>query len=608
MGTNTLPNRLDGVPMPASWFNDIRSSLLLDHVPRNASGIPTDEAGSLGDSNYQWDNIRAKSLYIDGSLVDTGAITGKPHRINSAKQDATTKYPEFLSPAGVGNGLSCELLATATEFNANINNVDTTVSADTTFSSLTAAPAANNTCLINDVDLTGADSSKTLGELDSQPITIDNIGAEITAVKGEMHAFLTGSEVFLALVDTDNNKLFPIYRGWATTDRATLSNNATITLLSVNALLIKNDGSTKVSSVYFPESVTVSPAAGTAGKIYIERSTNKIGYDTGAAIDYDYMIAGYAVCDDTDCTHAQIYDLELHWDDTAKVEMVINTASAMTVRHGSIVSINGVDISFYNDYEMTKSANMDAGEAISNDTLFNVYINESGTTFFSTVDPRKYDSLKKGMYHPKKYFRCIGGVITDAVGNFIFQRNGRKTLESIRDEMVPVGSVLAFVGKSYPDNANTNSGSSGVILSISSLKYALPDAWRVMDGTEIYDPEAPKYNKVDQHIANLTGDIFLMGDTTYNIGDSVVPAHNHTLDDTGFANAYFDLGSTTIATRSAVMPIAFTATRKHIAVSHASDTRTLGYAVTLSGVTGDPVTALETRPKWFTCFYIEKIK
>ena len=528
MGTNTIPSRSDGVPMPASWFNDIRSALMIDFVPRNASGIPTDEGGSLGDANYQWNNARVKNLYLDGTLMDSSALTGLPHRITGASQDSTTKFPDFLDPAGVAGGLSCDLLATATAFRAIINDVTTTVSADTTFSALTAAPAANNTCLVDDIGLAGAASTKILGELDSKEITIDTIGSEIDAIDGEIAAFLVGAEVFLALVDTSNNKLWPIYRGWAGTSRVALSNNDPITLLHINTLLLKNDGSTKVASDYCPETVTTSPAAGTAGKIYIERNTNKIGYDTGAAIDYGYMIVGYAICDDTDCLYADHWDLELYWKDDIDVNYVITTSTTLTIKSGSAVSVNGKIIRFTDDYAATTAANMDVGETMGADIAMYLYMREDGGLVFSRVAPRRYSAIKKGCYHPLKYFRCVGEAFTNIISTFLLRRAMRKNNETLRDEMVPEGTIVAWSGVCYSDNANTYSAGFA-INSVAQVKLMLSEYWKICDGVEIYDPESLVFNVAGRHIENLTDDRFLMGDTVAGTpGGSNTSVYEHT--------------------------------------------------------------------------------
>ncbi len=530
MGTQTLVQRTDNIAMLAAWFNQLRGAMLLDSVPRNASGVPTNEAGSVGNQDYQWLNGRFKRIYIDGNLVDVGTITGRPHRLIEAAQDANN-FPAFLTAVGGGSGLTANFLATATPFQAIINNITTDVVADTTFTSLTAAPAANNTCDIDDGDLAGGDLTKNLGELDRKPITIDAIGSEISGLDGEIAAFKVNSEVFLAEIDTSNNKLWPIFRGYAGTSRGVLTNDDTITLLKLNMLLLKNDGSTKVSSTYYPETVTTAPAAGTAGKIYVERDTNKFGYDTGAAIDYAYMLVGYAVCDDTDCLYVHHWDLDLSWSEEVNIDYHIENTTTITLRRGSNAFVNGQRIEFFEDYDVTSGANMDSGESIGADEIFYIYLKEDGSAVFSTVAPRNFCNIKLGQYHPLKYFRCIGALFTNGSNEFVFKRQNKKTLERIRDEIVPVGTIVAFNSGYYTDGSN--GGFTSIIgNTVAKIKAILPDNWRVCDGSEIYDPESPDFNASGRYIDNLTNDIFLMGDLSCgNIGgaNTVDLEHSHTM-------------------------------------------------------------------------------
>lgn len=528
MGTNTLTPKSGSPIIDNTWYNDIVTALKLDHVPRNASGIPSDESGSIGSSDYQWLNGRFKKIFLDGDLLTPSEYTGKSHRINSGKIDSNN-YPDFLSPAGAAGGLSATLQATATALDMLINSTEVTVSSDTAFSSLTAAPSTNNTCLIDDTGLTGAASSKTLGEYDNKPIVIDTIGTEISDKDGEIGAFLTGTEVFLAKIDTTNSKLWPIFRGWAGTSRSVLTDNDTITLLALNTLLIKSDGSTKVSSDYYPETCSTAPSAATAGKIYLERSTNKIAYDTGSAIDYDYMLLGFAVCNTADCLYVQHNDFESFWLSDISLDYQITAVTTISIKRNSYVSVNGKRIAFHEDFDLTVASNMDTGESIAANTLFYIYVKEDGSAVISSVAPRLFCATKKGFYHPSKYFRCVGAVFTNGSSQFALKREQRKSSELIENSMVPVGTIVAFNGGYYGDGSN---GSHADVLgnTVAAVKSILPDNWKVCDGSEIYDPESPIFNGSGRYIENLTDDRFLMGDTTAgSVGGSNTMAHTHNI-------------------------------------------------------------------------------
>ncbi len=52
MGIDTIPVRADATTILATWWNVLRSVLSGDLVPRNASGVATANAGSLGTATY----------------------------------------------------------------------------------------------------------------------------------------------------------------------------------------------------------------------------------------------------------------------------------------------------------------------------------------------------------------------------------------------------------------------------------------------------------------------------------------------------------------------------------------------------------------------------
>lgn len=64
MGTNTIPEATDGTIIPASNHNSLRDALKQDIVPRNASGVATNNAGSLGTSSFKFSDI-----LIEGGIL-----------------------------------------------------------------------------------------------------------------------------------------------------------------------------------------------------------------------------------------------------------------------------------------------------------------------------------------------------------------------------------------------------------------------------------------------------------------------------------------------------------------------------------------------------------
>lgn len=73
MGANNIPAAAPNTVIPASDHNSIRTAMIGDHVPRNASANPEDGAGSTGQSAYRWLQGFIKKLFI-GNVADNISI------------------------------------------------------------------------------------------------------------------------------------------------------------------------------------------------------------------------------------------------------------------------------------------------------------------------------------------------------------------------------------------------------------------------------------------------------------------------------------------------------------------------------------------------------
>lgn len=455
MGIQNLATR-GATTILSSWFNDIKSILCNDFVPRNVSGIATDRGGSLGTEDYKWENVRCQNLFVGDNEIDPDLISARNYAIKSAKA-STNGYPTFLTASGGGGGLSALLDATPTTFEATINGTSVSVISDQTFSSLTAAPSSNNTCSTN-TSFASANASKWVGEHGNDHIAITSVGSEITALNGTVAAFQRGAEIILATVNTSANRLEPIFRGWASTSRSVLASAQTITLLKLNTLLLKSDGVSKIASTYYPESVDVSPSPGTAGKVYYERSTGKYGYDDGVDIQYDYMVIGYAVCDSADCRWVQPAHIALTWDSENTVVLERTSTTALKILKGSRISVAGNLIEFRRECEITTAGNMDSGEAIAADTPFFVYVTPTGGVVLSTIAPRSMSAEIKGFYHPQKYFRCVAVAMTSAAASHFYMtpfliegphHQNINATEVAADKTFDLPPSIFFVNKSF---------------------------------------------------------------------------------------------------------------------------------------------------------------
>lgn len=90
MGSQTLPVRADTQTINENWFNVFRNALMQDQVPRNSSGVATDQAGSLGTSS-----LRFLNAYLMNQFLMTGSNYTKMLRA-SGGSDHDLTWPNAL--------------------------------------------------------------------------------------------------------------------------------------------------------------------------------------------------------------------------------------------------------------------------------------------------------------------------------------------------------------------------------------------------------------------------------------------------------------------------------------------------------------------------------
>lgn len=437
MGVNTLVERADTETITPDHFNDKRTALLNDLVPRNASGVPEDEAGSLGNTDFQWNDLRVKRILVDGVVLDPTPVEGRAYQIQSGKETAASGAPDFLSAAGVGNGLTADIAAATTSLVMLINNAEVSLTADQQYTGLTAAPSTNNTMLVNDTAISGSDDELTRGEIGNVPIAFDTVGSEIDTREGEVHAFLTAnSEVVLARIGTITagaGNIYPLKRGWAGTSRAAVANNDSWTLLQINTLLVKDDALTFVSSDEYPTSVDTSPALGNTGRIYFERSTRNQTYDDGTTVSSEYIVIGYAIADDTDCLWVEHFDFDLSWSKIIDVDYEIFDTTTIRIRRGSLLGIKSLSFEVFDDIDLDTTTDLDSGESLTASKDLFIYAKPDGNFTLSHVVPRPFDYFKGGRYHPLDYYRYVGSVEINASSEADYKATVVPSKEGLND-------------------------------------------------------------------------------------------------------------------------------------------------------------------------------
>jgi hypothetical protein len=178
MGANTLVDRSDSQVIDETWFDDIRTALTLDFVPRNASGVATSAAGSLGSSTYLWANAYLQGLKLssNGNLLTLSAPAGLASSISMTLPGSLpgSSLPLLMSSAGA---MSTGQITTA---QITDSNVTTAKIAD---SNVTTAKIA--------------DSNVTTGKIADGAITPAKMATLTGTVSTSCGSFTTNSSTYV---------------------------------------------------------------------------------------------------------------------------------------------------------------------------------------------------------------------------------------------------------------------------------------------------------------------------------------------------------------------------------------------------------------------------
>ena len=433
MGINTLNNITAPKVIETSDINQYFTSTTGDFLPRNAtSGAVQTEQHSLGSSAYQWQNLYAKYLIIDGVLFDptaSGAGIDSSNAIVSGATRTDSGQPDFLRASG--SGASMTILAATTPLNITANSVSVSITSDISVTSLTTAPAANNTCLVNDLSLTGQSSSKYTGEDKGKPIVIDTVGTEISNRVGEYICLKGATEYMLAYVD-DATTLRHVYRGFFFDSsgnpivREVLTNNDTLTIMSLGWVFVESNGTTVDISYTSPVYSGVEPQSPVIDDYWFDL-VNRVWkrYDGSSYQTVNRMLIGITVIDGTDCVATRSFDFTKPFYDIIEMESEIKSVTEAQTKSGrNVISVYG-NTNKYNAAPLVWdiTANLESGLTEASSTLYYLYVTEHGIPKISTERPYNRLSDLRGFYHPYHSWRHVGSAYNDGSSDFNYSIN-----------------------------------------------------------------------------------------------------------------------------------------------------------------------------------------
>ena len=431
MGVNTLNTRSAGETITADYFNDFNSALNGDMVGRSTSGVAT-SGQNLGTTAIPWGTVRANTMVIGGTTIDTSQIARSQNTVTSGKVRSTSNQPAFITPNGAA--LSAVINGATTSLVLDINGTAVTVSSNLSLTSLTAAASSQNTCLVDDTAAADQHDTRLWGTPEHRKaITIDTIGTNISALNGKFAAFMldngSSTEYFTAFVDTSNNRLIKCRRGYFydsslnPKNRIVFSNNDTITLLKWGFVFVEDDGVTTSVSYTVPVWAVTAPSSPATNDYWYDLANNTWKrYDGASWAIIDRTLVGSFVNSSTACVGARCEPFYANYKPENDLALEVSTTEIVrSVREYGRISVAGNLIEFHNtlpSWNITTDLDgtdyYDATEQASR--MYYLYIKDTGALVMTDIHPM-YANEFYGWYHPHNPWRCVGVAYNNGSSN-----------------------------------------------------------------------------------------------------------------------------------------------------------------------------------------------
>ena len=425
MGTTDISTaKSSGAVVDQSWYNDFRSLLMGAVLGRDPGTGSLAASQDLGNALYPWGSIHADGVIIDGATIDFSDLAGESNHIISGAVRTTSKFPDFLRPDGIA--AEVDILGATTSLVLNIGGTSTTITTNITETSLTLAPVANNTATVNDVALTGQQSSKWQGE-DGTIITISGAGSEITSRVGQYCVFQTSSELFLAYINS-TTELTNCYRGFffdsagAAKDRVVLNDSDTLTILSTAWVFVENDAITVDVTYVTPIYSSTEPVAPSTGDYWFD-NVSKLWkrYNGSAFVTINRILIGVAAIDIAACTGARSFDFNRKFIAHNPLQANYRNSAELVLENDDFdLSVYGyTTTNKVTQYIWNIATDLESGVVESVSTTYYAYISEEGAPILSDKKPYNQNGTLRGWYHPFNTWRAIARIENDSSSDFV---------------------------------------------------------------------------------------------------------------------------------------------------------------------------------------------
>lgn len=421
--TNISADKTTGQVIEAEHVNELKNAMVTVFSGRDSSG--TVKAGQqLGSATYPWGLAYINSMIVNGSLIDFSALTTESNIIQSGKTRTTSDLPDFIRAAGSTN--SATIQGATTNLITVVNGTTQTVSTDETISSLTTASSgAASECLINDANFANQLTTKySGGEKDS--ITVDTMGANISAKVGEYVCLKASSEYMLAYVES-TTELTNIKRGFFFDSsgnpivRETLSNNDTLSLMSLGWVFLE-DATTFDVTYNAPVYDYAQPSSPATGDYWFDLQNKQWRRYNGADfVVINRILIGLVVIDTANCVASRSIDFDLAYSDRNSVEFLDTPFSTEIIQsqgNNNVISVNANTLEQrISKVEYNITTDLDSGVSETSSTTYYLYISQDGQNIISDERPYDFNPKLQGYYHPYQTWRCVGSFFNDGSSN-----------------------------------------------------------------------------------------------------------------------------------------------------------------------------------------------
>jgi len=429
MGSNTLTSKAEPATVEVADVNQFRTAFLGNLIPRNTStGAAEDNVHKIGEAAFRWLEGHFTSIFLNGSLFDPDAIgADTKFAVLSGATRTDSGQPDFLRASG--SGATATILATATDLSIIANNNALTVDTDIAIASLTLAPSANNTALVNDVLLAGGNETKFTGEDENSIITIDTVGTEISNRVGEYICLKTPTGEFMFVFVQDATTLSHAFRGYffdsagAPVVRGVLSNNDTLTIMSLGWVFLDKNGTTVDISYNSPVYSGVEPASPVVDDYWFDLKNRLWKRHNGTSfVSVDRTLIGLLVIDTVNCVASRSSDFTKGYDSFIDLSIELESVTEVKTKKGySRISVYGQTQELYaGEFLWDIATDLETGVSEAASTDFFLYLTEEGIPKISDEKPYDRQSELKGFYHPYHSWRNVGKVFNDSGSDFNF--------------------------------------------------------------------------------------------------------------------------------------------------------------------------------------------